>query len=144
MGPGGGEEAWDPRGVAVENLGTDEGPFRETYRSIESRMRNLAEADGDVYVPNPEPSGPVNNVFICMEPSLGGGSPEKVRAEVEAGARNFVNSVEDFLLHWACLEPGSSHRGRWTVPAFSRLCRSLSTRLEPETWIDPRSAIRPT
>ena len=75
--------------------------FREAYGDIESRMRSLAEADGDVFLRNPEPSGPVDSIFICMEPSLGRGSPDEVRAEVEAGARNFVNSMEDFLLHFS-------------------------------------------
>ena len=45
--------------------------FRAAYRALEARMRTLAEADGDVFLPNPEPSPPVEYVFICMEPSIG-------------------------------------------------------------------------
>jgi len=73
--------------------------FRAAYLNLEARMRALAETDGDVFLPVPQPLGPVQYIFICMEPSLGGGSPEKARAEIEAGGRNFVNSIEDFLFH---------------------------------------------
>jgi hypothetical protein len=66
-------------------------------------MRALAEDDRDVFLPNPEPPGPVDHVFICMEPSLGSWarSPEEARAKVEAGFRNFVLSIEDFILHFS-------------------------------------------
>lgn len=41
-------------------------------------------------------------VFVCMEPSLGGWarSVEEGRARVEGGFRNFVSSLEDFILHF--------------------------------------------
>jgi hypothetical protein len=56
------------------------------------RFRTQAEADGDIYVPNVEPSGPVEYVFIAMEPSVGrwARSPQEARAKLEAGFRNFV------------------------------------------------------
>ena len=65
-------------------------------------MKALAEADGDVFLPNPEPLGPVEYVFVCMEPSVGrwARSPEEARAKVHAGFRNFVFSIEDFILHF--------------------------------------------
>ncbi len=63
-------------------------------------MKALAEGEGDVFLPNPEPSGRVEYVFICMEPSLGRTRPADARAKVEAGARNFVFSLEDFILHF--------------------------------------------
>lgn len=65
-------------------------------------MKTQAEADGDVFLPNPVPSGPVEYVFVCMEPSLGrwAHSPEQAKAQVEAGFRNFVSSFEDFILHF--------------------------------------------
>jgi hypothetical protein len=65
-------------------------------------MKALAEADGDVFLPNPEPLGPVEYVFVCMEPSLGrwARSPDEAKAKVEAGFRNFVSSAEDFILHF--------------------------------------------
>jgi hypothetical protein len=76
--------------------------FRERYRVLESRMRALAEADGDVFLPNPEPGGPVDYLLICMEPSLGwwAESAEDAKAKVKAGFRNFVSSLEDFILHF--------------------------------------------
>ncbi len=45
--------------------------FQSMYRELEVRMQILAEADGDMVLPNPAPLGPVEYVFICMEPSLG-------------------------------------------------------------------------
>lgn len=76
--------------------------FRAAYRGLEARMKALAEADGDVFLPNPEPLGPVQYVFICMEPSLGrwARSPDEARVKVKAGFRNFVFSIEDFILHF--------------------------------------------
>jgi hypothetical protein len=76
--------------------------FRAVYQDLEARMKALAEADGDVFLPNPEPLGPVEYVFVCMEPSLGrwARSPDEARAKVEAGFRNFVFSIEDFVLHF--------------------------------------------
>lgn len=78
-----------------------ENSFQNKYRELEKRMSTLAEEEGNVYVRNPRPSGPVQYVFICMEPSLGSSSPEELQIRIEAGGRNFLNSVEDFLLHFA-------------------------------------------
>jgi hypothetical protein len=80
----------------------DEG-FRDAYRELEARMKLFAEADGDVFLPNPEPVGPVEYVFICMEPSLGrwARSAEEGRSKVDSGFRNFLSSIEDFILHFA-------------------------------------------
>ena len=65
-------------------------------------MKALAEADGDVFLPHPEPSGPVHYVLICMEPSLGrwARTADDARPRVEAGFRNFLFSIEDFILHF--------------------------------------------
>ena len=87
-------------------------------------MRALATADGDVFLPVPEPLSPVQYIFICMEPSLGGGSPEKARAEIEAGGRNFVNSIEDFLFHFSirrylCKPNERYHITDWSKGAMS-------------------------
>lgn len=66
--------------------------FPAAYRALESRMVTLAEADDDVFLPNPDPSGPVEHVFICMEPSLAGWARDAAdaRAKIRAGFRNFV------------------------------------------------------
>ena len=77
--------------------------FSTAYRELNERMKHLAESDGDVYVPNPEPASPVQHVMVCMEPSMGrwARSPADARAKVEAGFRNFLYSIEDFILHMA-------------------------------------------
>jgi hypothetical protein len=82
-------------------MGIDEG-FRVAYRELETRMKARAEDDGDVFLPNPEPLGPVEYVFVCMEPSLGrwARSADEARSKVEAGFLNFISSVEDFILHF--------------------------------------------
>ena len=85
-------------------MSIDEG-FRAAYRKLEARMKGLAKADGDVFLPNPEPLRPVEYIFVCMEPSLGrwARSANEARAKVEAGFRNFLSSIEDFILHF-CIQ----------------------------------------
>jgi hypothetical protein len=80
-----------------------DGSFQAAYRELEQRMKSLAETDGDIYLPNAEPDGPVDYVVICMEPSLGrwARSPDHARARVKAGFRNFLSSLEDFILHYS-------------------------------------------
>ncbi len=65
-------------------------------------MKLLAEADGDVFLPNPAPVGLAEYVFVCMEPSLGrwARSVDEAKSKVEAGLRNFLSSLEDFILHF--------------------------------------------
>jgi hypothetical protein len=76
--------------------------FHAAYRELEKRMKARAEDDGDVFLPNVEPEGPVHYVLIAMEPSLGGwaGSADEARSKVEAGYRNFLFSVEVMILHF--------------------------------------------
>lgn len=80
-----------------------EDDFGVAYRRLESRMNELAESDGDVYVPNPEPLSPVQYILICMEPSLGrwARSAAEAHSNVAAGFRNFLYSTEDFILHFS-------------------------------------------
>jgi hypothetical protein len=79
--------------------------FLAKYRALEARMKHLAEADGRVFVPNPEPVGPVEYVVICMEPSFGrwARSLEDGRTKVEAGFRNFIASIETSILRF-CIQ----------------------------------------
>jgi hypothetical protein len=62
------------------------------YHDLERRFEALATADGAVYLPNPEPTGPVDHLLVTMEPSLGGWARtrEEAQAKVAAGFRNFV------------------------------------------------------
>lgn len=60
--------------------------FAAAYQRVESKFRSQAEKEGAVYLPNPRPFGPVDVVFVAMEPSLGGwagGSPDTGRKLVE-------------------------------------------------------------
>jgi hypothetical protein len=59
-----------------------------------------------VFLPNPEPPGPVDHVFVCMEPSLGrwARSAEEARTRIDAGFRNFLCSIEDFVFHFCVRE----------------------------------------
>jgi hypothetical protein len=85
-----------------DRQGADHIAFRASYQRLEARMKRLAEADGDVFLPNLEPSRPMEYLLIGMEPSLGrwARSREEANAKVEAGFRNFVSSIEDFILHF--------------------------------------------
>ena len=76
--------------------------FQAAYLELEQRMKAQAESDGDIFLPNPEPEGPVGFVLVCMEPSLGrwASTPDQARAKVESGFRNFLSSVEDFIFHF--------------------------------------------
>lgn len=78
-----------------------DGSFHTAYRDLEERMKTLAEADGNVYLPNLEPLGPVDYVLICMEPSLKGWaqSVKDAKAKVNEGFRNFLAGIEPTLLH---------------------------------------------
>jgi len=65
-------------------------------------MKDRAEADGDVFLPNVEPEGPAHHVLIAMEPSLGrwARSADEARSKVEDGFRNFLPSDEVSILHY--------------------------------------------
>lgn len=77
--------------------------IRRAYRDLERRMELLAESDGDVYLPNPEPRAKADYILICMEPSLGhwARSAEEARARIASGFRNFVDGSESMLLHFS-------------------------------------------
>ena len=84
----------------------DANGFRASYRKLEARMQAQADADQSVFLPNPEPQGPVDHVFICMEPSLGrwARSPEEAKARVAAGFRNFISDIDTLILHFCISE----------------------------------------
>lgn len=80
-----------------------ENSFKTSYRELESEMKSLALADGYIYLPNPEPIEPVRHILICMEPSFGrwASSAREAKNKVESGFRNFLYSMEDFILHYS-------------------------------------------
>src|SRR6476620_10383358 len=77
--------------------------FAERVRDLEQQFAAAAAIDGDVYLPNFTPTGPVDAVLIGMEPSLGRWSrtPAEARQRVAAGFRNFMWSLQDFIHHYA-------------------------------------------
>jgi hypothetical protein len=79
-----------------------DGSFHAKYRELEERMKALAEYEGNVFLPNTEPEGPVQYVLICMEPSLGrwARSADEAKTKVAAGFRNFLFSMEVAILHF--------------------------------------------
>ncbi len=76
--------------------------FHAMYRTLEKRMEAQAESDGDIYLPNLTPDVPVDYVFICMEPSIGrwGKTPAIAKSRIANGFRNFIYSLDDFILHY--------------------------------------------
>ena len=94
--------------------------FHASYQKLEARMKALAEADGDVFVPSPRPEGPVEYVLIAMEPSLSSGSVRDARLRVEAGFRNFLFSTEDFILHFCVRHYLCEGAERYHITDFSK------------------------
>jgi hypothetical protein len=76
--------------------------FSKRMRDLEQQFAAAAAIDGDVYLPNFTPSGPVDAVLIGMEPSLGrwARTPAEAASMTAAGFRNFMWSPEDFILHY--------------------------------------------
>jgi hypothetical protein len=76
--------------------------FAFQMHDLEQKFAATAAVDGDVYLPNFTPSGPVDAVLIGMEPSLGwwARTPAEATAKIAAGFRNFMWSPEDFILHY--------------------------------------------
>lgn len=98
------------------------GSFHAAYRDLEGRMEALAEEDGDVFLPSPEPERPVDHVFNCMEPSLGrwARSAERAKSKVDAGSRNFLYSIEDFILHFCIRHYLCEPTQRYHITDFSK------------------------
>ncbi len=96
--------------------------FQKAYRDLEEQMKALAEADGDVYVPNPEPDSPVDYVFVCMEPSLGrwASSLDDARQKVESGFRNFLAHVDTMILHFSIRRYLCKPTDRYHITDFSK------------------------
>ena len=66
-------------------------------------MGDFAKSNGEIYVPNIVPHGPVDYIFICMEPSLGewAKSPDDAESKLKAGFRNFLDGFNTMILHYA-------------------------------------------
>lgn len=99
-----------------------ENEFRRAYRNLDQRMKALAESDDGVYLPNPEPTGTVDYIFVCMEPSLGhwARSTEEARARVASGFRNFLAGIEPMLLHFSARRFLCDTGQRYYITDFSK------------------------
>jgi hypothetical protein len=88
---------WSFPVAAVKNM-----TFVDQMRRLEGEFSRLAKAEGTIYLPNSTPSSPVDVVLIGMEPSLGwwARTPDEANRKVEEGFRNFMYSIEDFILHF--------------------------------------------
>jgi hypothetical protein len=80
--------------------------FGDLYSALEKRLAAKAAEEGTFFLPNLVPSGPVDFVFIAMEPSLGrwAKSADEAKHKVSQGFKNFLWSTEDFLLHFSIRE----------------------------------------
>jgi hypothetical protein len=105
-------------------------------RDLEHDFAAAAAVDGDVYLPNFTPSGPVDAVLIGMEPSLGwwGVTPAEANQKVAAGFRNFMWSPEDFILHYAARRVLRARGGTYHVTDISKGAMTV-----PEAHIDRRA-----
>jgi len=92
-------------------------------------MAALAAADGAFFLPNVAPEGPVDFVLVCMEPSAGrwATTPEKAKAKVAAGFRNFVSSTEDFILHFCASHYLCQDREDYHITDLSKGAMSVKT-----------------
>jgi hypothetical protein len=90
-------------------------------------MQVRAEHDGDVFLPNPEPLGQVDYVFVCMEPSLGrwARSADEARSKVKAGFRNFISSIETIILHFCIREYLCEPTQRYHITDLSKGAMSV-------------------
>jgi hypothetical protein len=99
------DRPWTPEQTTTNAAPDDPGrsSFDDRYRELEDQFRAQADADGAVYLPNVEPSGPVAAVFVTMEPSLRGWArnADDARAKVERGFRNFARDDGPLLLQHA-------------------------------------------
>jgi len=107
--------------------------FSRAYRDLDRRMKIRAELDGDVYLPNPEPTAKVDYILVCMEPSLGhwSHSADEARARVASGFRNFLSDIEPILLHFSVRRFLCENGQRYHITDFSKgamLVRRASAR----------------
>ncbi len=81
--------------------------FEKEYKELERCFEHRVELDrlrypNSVFLPNVPPNGPVDFVFIGMEPSYDKWAKDRLDAEqqIASGYRNFMYSLEDFILHY--------------------------------------------
>lgn len=100
----------------------DNEDFHTSYQTLADQMKRRAKEDGDAYLPNIKPIGPVDYVFIGMEPSLGkwARTADEARSKVDAGFCNFTSSIEDFILHFCIQRYLCEHEQRYHLTDLSK------------------------
>lgn len=117
--------------------------FDEIYSELEDKFRRRVKCDNkefevdSSYLPNFVPRGPVDFVLIAMEPSKG------TRGKIWRGAvhpiRNFLWSVEDFILHYCvrkylCQSGGTYHLTDLSKGAMKTKLASIQRSRRYERW----------
>lgn len=86
--------------------------FAACYSELAERFKCEAEKEGSIYLPSIRPEGRVDFVLIGMEPSLkrwAKGSDEAMRKndareKVKQGFKDFMYSLDDFILHYCVMQ----------------------------------------
>ena len=85
--------------------------FDEAYAELERKLESNVEEEQTIFLPFAKPSGPVDYVFVGMEPSLGRSAStnpvsvgEEARKKREHGFKNFAWSIDDYILHYCIRE----------------------------------------
>jgi hypothetical protein len=96
--------------------------FHAAYRDLEGRMKALAEADGDVFLPNPERKGPsITFSYVWSRPWAGGLVLQKRQS------RKLMRDSEPFS-------------SRWRTSSFTFAFDAIFVSLLSDTtlWISPK------
>lgn len=90
--------------------------FKRAYNQLEVCMKDFANQNDEIYVPNIVPDSPTDYIFICMEPSLGewGKNRDEAESKLRDGFRNFLDGFNTMVLHFAirnylCLDNQTYH-----------------------------------
>ena len=78
--------------------------FKQAYKRLEEEFRLRVEEDKrlcikSIFLPNIEPTGPVDYVLVGMEPSLGtwGKDLDKARKKIDGGLQELLRRLETAL-----------------------------------------------
>lgn len=75
--------------------------FKQKYDMLEKKFRKKAKNEGTIYLPNVCPVGPVDFLFVSMEPSLRWAKTTKEGEKlIKKGFRNNLFDIDNFILHY--------------------------------------------
>lgn len=77
--------------------------------------------ESSVYLPNMRPSGPVDYLFVGMEPSLGSWANTRSEAaeKIQQGFKNSMLSIGNFILHY-CIRKYLCHATKYYITDLSK------------------------